>query len=196
MKRLLSLVLATIMIFSLVACGGDTSEKESDTETKHDNQVVEQQEQATDQPQEEVSKVDLFIEKYNEIAATPITDAVEIDVTDKESGHYRTEFRLGAFSESQAKTGNIGDIVIDIVCYGRDNEDIRVYADGIGIEQVKEIVKNASPIMDRELSDIDLQDTLSYIDENKEANGYYYGNIGMTLLGKYAESYELMLKAE
>lgn len=195
MKRLLGLVAAAIMIFSLAACSGNTSISDSDTEPKHDTQIEEQLEQAV-QPQSEISKVDLFIEKYNEVATTPITDTVEVDVTDKESGHYRTQFRLGAFSEVEAKTGHIGDTVIDIVCYGRDNEDIRVYADGIDLEQAKEIVKIASPVMDSTLSDTDLQNALSYIDENKEANGYYYGNLGMILLGKHQESYELMLEKE
>lgn len=89
MKRLLGLVAAAIMIFSLAACSGNTSISDSDTEPKHDTQIEEQLEQAV-QPQSEISKVDLFIEKYNEVATTPITDTVEVDVTDKESGHYRT----------------------------------------------------------------------------------------------------------
>ena len=46
------------------------------------------------------------------------------------------------------------------------------------------------------MSESDIQDVMSYLDENQEANGYYYGDIGLLLLGKYKESYELMLKVE
>lgn len=200
MKKISALALI-IMIISLVGCVGSSGNQVSDEELKQEGYVADQQAQLIeDLPAEEtaveISKVDLFIEEYNKVAINPITDVAEIDVTDKESGHYRTEFRLGAFSESYAKTGKIGDIVIDIVCYGWDNEDIRIYIDGIDLEQAKEIVEIASPILDENLSDADIQEVLEYLDENKEANGYYYGDIGMILLGKYEEGYELMLKVE
>ena len=103
----------------------------------------------------------------------PITDISEIDVTDQTSGHYRTEFRLGAFEDAYAKTGLIGDIAVDIVGYGWDKEDIRIYADGISLEQAKEIIKVASPILDTTLSESDIQDVMTFLDENQEANGYY-----------------------
>ena len=63
-------------------------------------------------------------------------------------------------------------------------------------EQAKEIIKVASPILDTTLSESDIQDVMTFLDENQEANGYYYGDIGLLLLGKYKESYELMLKVE
>ena len=71
-----------------------------------------------------------------------------------------------------------------------------IKADGISLEQAKEIIKVASPILDTTLSESDIQDVMTFLDENQEANGYYYGDIGLLLLGKYKESYELMLKVE
>ena len=47
-----------------------------------------------------------------------VSSSEKVDVTDQTSGHYRTEFRLGAFKDSIAKTGKIGDIAIDIVNCG------------------------------------------------------------------------------
>lgn len=208
MRKIFALLLILIMACSMAACSGENGNTTSrdeimqqetqsdgqDSGSHEDKEDIEQVESET--PPVELSKVDLFIDEYNKAAATPITDISEIDVTNKESGHYRTEFRLGAFADAYAKTGLIGDIVVDIVGYGWDKEDIRIYADGISLEQAKEIIKVASPILDTTLSESDIQDVMTYLDENQEANGYYYGDIGLILLGKYKESYELMLKAE
>lgn len=208
MRKIFAVLLILVLACSMVACCGEPddttaqdniTEQESlqddkNSESQDSNEDIEQIEPET--PPVELTKVDLFIEEYNKSATTPITDITEIDVTDQESGHYRTEFRLGAFADAYAKTGLIDDIVVDIVGYGWDKEDIRIYADGISLEQAKEIIKIASPILDDTLSDSDIQDVMSYLDENQEANGYYYGDIGLLLLGKYKESYELMLKVE
>lgn len=140
---------------------------------------------------EKMEKTDGFIEQYNQVAPTPITDISEVDVTDKESGHYRTEFRLSAFSDSYAKTGYIADSAIDIVSYGWLDVDIRVYVSGADLDRAKEVIKAASPILDSDLTESDIQEVLDYLDENKSANGYYYGKIGLLYLGS-----ELMLKVE
>lgn len=196
MRKIFALLLILIMACSMAACSGENGNTTSrdeimqqetqsdgqDSGSHEDKEDIEQVESET--PPVELSKVDLFIDEYNKAAATPITDISEIDVTNKESGHYRTEFRLGAFADAYAKTGLIGDIVVDIVGYGWDKEDIRIYADGISLEQAKEIIKVASPILDTTLSESDIQDVMTYLDENQEANGYYYGDIGLILLGK------------
>lgn len=140
---------------------------------------------------ERIEKTDGFIEQYNQVAPTPITDISEVDVTDKESGHYRTEFRLSAFSDSYAKTGYIADSAIDIVSYGWLDVNIRVYVSGADLDRAKEVIKAASPILDSDLTESDIQDVLDYLDENKSANGYYYGKIGLLYIGS-----DLMLKVE
>ena len=73
--------------------------------------------------------IDTFIEKYNAIASFPMTDAMEIDIHDKEAGYYRTEFRLGAFNDAKAKRCKIGEDIIDIVCTEEmfDGFNIRIY---------------------------------------------------------------------
>ena len=208
MRKIFALLLILIVTCTMVACSGENEDATSSDEimqqetqsniptsgSQEDNEVVEQVEPEI--PPVEITMVDLFIDEYNKAAATPITDISEIDVTNKESGHYRTEFRLGAFADAYAKMGLIGDIVVDIVGYGWDKEDIRIYADEISLEQTKEIIKISSPILDETLSDSDIQDVMSYLDENQEENGYYYGDIGLLLLEKHKESYELMLKVE
>ena len=124
--------------------------------------------------------VDSFIEEYNATAPTPITDAVEINVTDKESGHYRTEFRLGAFKDSIAKTGKIGDTVIDVVNCGWQKDELRIYADNITSEQAVEIVKYAAPVMDPDVPSDELQDVLDYLSGTNSYHNGYFGNLCMT----------------
>lgn len=208
MRRILAFLLILLIACSMVACSSDPNNSKSSSEgiqqksnsdaqsTELQNEKEDTEETKPEQPSLELDKVDLFIEEYNKAATTPITDISEIDVTDQTSEHYRTEFRLGAFEDAYAKTGLIGDIAVDIVGYGWDKEAIRIYADDISLEQAQEIIKAASPILDTTLSESDIQDVMTYLDENQEANGYYYGDIGLLLLGKYKESYELMLKVE
>lgn len=208
MRRILAFLLILLIACSMVACSSDPNNSKSSSEgiqqksnsdaqsTELQNEKEDTEETKPEQSSLELDKVDLFIEEYNKAATTPITDISEIDVTDQTSEHYRTEFRLGAFEDAYAKTGLIGDIAVDIVGYGWGKEAIRIYADDISLEQAQEMIKTASPILDTTLSESDLQDVMTYLDENQEANGYYYGDIGLLLLGKYKESYELMLKVE
>lgn len=154
----------------------------------------------TETPREEIagqSDVEAFIEGYNQTAPNPITDTREIDVTNKSSGHYRTEFRLGAYEDSYAQTGKIGEITIDIIAYGYGkNDDMRLYADGLTFDQAVEIITYSFPLLDPELTNAELQEAIQYVNENKEANGRYYGDLGLVLLGKYSGNYELMIKCE
>ena len=141
--------------------------------------------------------IDGIVDEYNQIAPMPISNMIEVDVTDKSGEHYRTEFRLAAFEGSYAQSGNIGDVSIDIVAYGYgENDEIRVYACGLSLEQAIEIIKYISPIIDKDITALEMQDALEYVQENEEANGYYYGDLGLVLLGKYSDSYELMIKYE
>ena len=181
MRKILVFLLLLLIACSMVACSSEPNDSNPPSEgiqqeSNSDAQSSEPQNEKGDtedtepeQPLVELAKVDLFIEEYNKTATTPITDISEIDVTDQTSGHYRTEFRLGAFEDAYAKTGLIGDITVDIVGYGWDKEDIRIYADGISLEQAKEIIKVVSPILDTTLSESDIQDVMTYLDENQEA---------------------------
>ena len=180
MKKILALAIVIIMTLSITACSSNT-----------DNQVSE--EPTVDEPVVEQSMVDAFIEKYNEIATTPITDVVEVDITDSASGHYRTEYRLDAFKESIAKTGKIGDIVIDIVNCGWKKDELRVYVDGITSEQAAEIVKYAAPVMDPDVSKDDLQAVIDYLTGTNVYHNGYFGNLCMTFNELHGE---LMLRTD
>lgn len=52
-------------------------------------------------------------------------------------------------------------------------------------------MKIASPILDSSLTDADVEEVLRKINEEKELNGYYYGELCLSLING-----EFMLKAE
>lgn len=189
MRKYLKLLLAFALVLLLTSCG-ETVESDDNTSSLPQNE--------TESVVPAQSKIDWFISEYNSVAETPITDTVEFDVKDRDSGHYRIEFRLTSFAEAEAKTGKIGDANIDIIAHGYDlktasyaNQEIRIYVDGITIEQAKEIIKTASPILDNSLTDADIEEVLLEIDKGQSLNGCYYGELGLTFTNG-----ELMLKAE
>ena len=181
MRKLTYIIVAVLLTTALSACGITAESQENGIQTA-----------------EGQTKVDWFIAEFNKKAENPITEATEFNVKDKDNGHYRTEFRLTAFNEAKAKTGKIGDVTIDFVCYGYDlkaggyaNQDIRLYADDVTSEQVKEIVQIASPILDSGLTNTDIEAVLHKIDEQKELNGFCYGELCLNFING-----EFMLKAE
>ena len=179
-KKFFSLFTILIMMSLLIACNKNPGNQVTYEEIKQEEQVLETQKPFNEKQENKQSMIDSFIEQYNSIAPTPITDVSEIDVTKQESGHYRTEFRLGAFENCIAKTGKIGDIIIDVVNCGWKNDELRIYADGIIAKQATEIVKYAAPIMDPNVPISELQSVLDYLDGANDYHNGYFGNLCMT----------------
>lgn len=46
------------------------------------------------------------------------------------------------------------------------------------------------------MTDATVKETIDYISEKKEANGYYYGELGLLLLGSEAKGYDLMINTD
>lgn len=86
--------------------------------------------------------------------------------------------------------------MVDIVAKKEllSDSNIRIYMDGATLDQCEQMIKYASPIMDKTASDGDIQGAINQIKEHKEANGYYYANLGLLLLGNDTKGYEFMLK--
>lgn len=116
--------------------------------------------------------------------------------SDKQSIHYRTEFRLNAYSDAIGKSYQYDGVMVDIVAKKEllSDSNIRIYMDGATLDQCEQMIKYASPIMDKTASDGDIQGAINQIKEHKEANGYYYANLGLLLLGNDTKGYEFMLK--
>ena len=202
-KVLLSILL--ILCFTLVGCGGDventpepsekpTTETVETTETPTTEEVPETSE-TVEEPTVE-SEMLAFVNAFNASSETTLAFAEDFTPSDKSSSHYRTEFRLGAYSDAIGKSYTYGETVVDLVGKQDWSGDItiRVYMDGTTIDQCVEMVKYVSPIMDPDIDSTELQETIDYITENKTANGYYYADLGLLLLGSDSKGYEFMLK--
>lgn len=165
-----SITFAVVLImFSLCSCS------QSQNEHTEKREAVEQPVEQT----EEVNPykvVDGFIEKYNELSDYDISDASEINITDKDSDHYRVEFRLSAFKDAPAKTGSIGDGTIDIINYGSLKCDgLRIYADVSSFDVMQQIFKDAAMAFEQSITEDDLHYVLSMM--NTSGGSYTIGNL-------------------
>lgn len=132
-----------------------------------------------------------FVDSFNANSKEQLVFVEDFTPSDKESGHYRTEFRLTAYAEAIGKSYSLGNATVDIVgnqtVFGE--VEYRIYMNADSLEELINMVEIASPIMDKTLSSEELQKALDYLTENKYANGYYFGKLGIVLSGN-----ELMLK--
>lgn len=154
----------------------------------------------TEENEENVESVDSYIdsivENYNAQAFEQLVFVENFTPSDKSSSHYRTEFRLGAYEDAVGKSYLLGDKVVDLVASETMFGDInfRVYTINTNLEQVVALIKGMSPLMDETLSTSDLDETITQVETKKTANGYYYGELGITLFGSDDKGYELMIK--
>lgn len=66
------------------------------------------------------------LESVAEAVGLSVEDAESFSPQNRESGHYRSEYRLGAWKDSIGLHGTVGGISVDVVSY---RDGIRVYAD-------------------------------------------------------------------
>lgn len=139
------------------------------------------------------SAIDSFIAEINKSEDISLEYVENFTPSDKEGGHYRTEFRLNAWKDSTGKSYKYGDSTVDIIL-SSSGEIQRIYMDGATLEQCENMIRYASSLLDSTATEADIQEAVDYIDEHKEANGYYYGKLGLLVLGHGDSSYEFMLK--
>lgn len=139
------------------------------------------------------SAIDSFIAEINKSEDISLEYVEDFIPSDKEGGHYRTEFRLNAWKDSTGKSYKYGDSTVDIIL-SSSGEIQRIYMDGATLEQCENMIRYASSLLDSTATEADIQEAVDYIDEHKEANGYYYGKLGLLVLGHGDSSYEFMLK--
>ena len=130
----------------------------------------------------EKSIIDTFVESFNELSETPITNRVKFDPKDKESGHYRTEYRLGAWDGSVGESASIGELDIDIVNYGShggyyENEDLRVYISADTTEEIITIFPIVAKAMDSTVTDEEIQEVIDHVNEWGYENGLLIGEL-------------------
>ena len=139
------------------------------------------------------SAVDKFIADINNSDDINLEFEEDFIPSDENGGHYRTEFRLNAWRDSTGKSYKYRDATVDIILSSSGSIQ-RIYMDGATLEQCESMIRCASPLLDSTVSASDIQETIDYVDEHKVANGYYYGKLGLLMLGHGDSGYEFMLK--
>lgn len=141
------------------------------------------------------STIEDLVNGHNASADNKLVFVEDFVVSSKDSGHYRTEFRLTAYNDAVGKSYKLGDQIVDIIStqsiFG--DIDVRIYTDGATLDQCKELIQNASRLLDPTMTDATVKETIDYISEKKEANGYYYGELGLLLLGSEAKGYDQVM---
>lgn len=196
----IGIIAAAWIIYLLIAFSGGVSGDNNDTsnvntetttvEQTTDESVIDNDE-ATNGSSE--SAIDKFIADINKSEDVNLEFVEDFIPSNKEGGHYRTEFRLNAWKDSTGKSYKYGDATVDIIL-SSSGEIQRIYMDGSTLEQCESMIRCASPLLDSTVGDSDIQEAIDYVDEHKEANGYYYGKLGLLVLGHGDRGYEFMLK--
>ena len=78
------------------------------------------------------------------------------DAQDKESGYYRTEFRLNEFENNASIHGTIGNNnTVDLINYGSlsDKNEFRIYAVIESEDQMKKVFKDIINVLDSNTSE-------------------------------------------
>ncbi len=140
-----------------------------------------------------------IVREYNSKESEKLVYVENFTPSDKNSGHYRTEFRLSAYKEAVGKSYLLGGKVVDIVVHNnayRQAITCRIYTNDTSLDQTINLIKSFSPILDNSLTSTKLQEVINELSTKKTANGYYFGKLGITLFGNDDEGYELMLKTD
>lgn len=145
---------------------------------------------------EKVVKVnDIFIEKYNANSSLKIKNVTTYDAQDKESSYYRTEFRLNAFENNSSIHGTIADGTVDLINYGSlvEKNRFRLYASTEKEEQMKEIFKNAINVMDKSISDEEINNEINEAIKTKDNRFVLKGNVDSGYIMFTKEKWEILI---
>lgn len=156
-KRLVVFASAFVLLFAVAGCssGGASSSEAASSEA-----VAEAASSEASQGAQEVSTTEWFIEEYN---ANPnsnvdLVPTEVFDPQDKESPHYRTEFRLMHWKGSKGQACEAGEVSVDIIepTDGR----LRVYATGDSEEGIYEFYRTAAHVIDPEATDEAIEEAI------------------------------------
>jgi hypothetical protein len=175
MKKLLSLLLAIVMILSLAACGGGTSEESSKTETSKTETSK------TETSKAETSKAETSKVETSKVETSADTETLELSLfsiaydptiwTCDQEELYDYEDYASAYFILPEGTENIV-ATVEITLSIEDQEDFRSTLDYCGIDAYEYVVNNTYP-----LSNIGGIDCLSY-------EGSYWGDPLLQYMGR------------
>ena len=143
------------------------------------------------------SNLKSFIDEYNKIAKTDITNPLEIDIQSPE--YYRTEFRLGAFQNAPAYKGSIGNNHIEIINSNYDGvfgSDLGIYAFVDTLAEATDIFESFCKACDSDITEEDFDEFYKYDSLDSEYGcSIVIGNISGYVHIK-AGGFDIMLNAD
>ncbi len=131
----------------------NTQNSEQNKDTQADSESTETEDATI---YDEYHIIDTFIEKYNTIATTPMTEPIIIDINNKSSEHYRKEYK--SLSNALAKQCKIGDATIDIVSTTElfFGSNIRIYLNTESVDFATEVFDTIVKLVYPEITDTEL----------------------------------------
>lgn len=195
------------IIYLIIGLSGNSSDKSENIHTDTSTPAVVESTTITttvtsEEQIEEVITLDSIIEnmvdEYNSKSNDKLTFVEDFVPSNENGNHYRVEFRLAAYQDAIGKSYSMNGSTIDFVISETftNRIKIRLYSDGITIDECKLLVSGFSPLLDSNLKASELDETIKFIEEEKKANGYNYGELGLLLLGNEKDGYDLMIKAD
>ena len=195
------------IIYLIIGLSGNSSDKSENIHTDTSTPAVVESTTITttvtsEEQIEEVITLDSIIEnmvdEYNSKSNDKLTFVEDFVPSNENGNHYRVEFRLAAYQDAIGKSYSMNGSTIDFVISETftNRIKIRLYSDGLTIDECKLLVSGFSPLLDSNLKASELDETIKFIEEEKKANGYNYGELGLLLLGNEKDGYDLMIKAD
>lgn len=145
----------------LLICG---CSKTTIKETENKTSMEETQE-------EETYLIDDFITEFNTSSSIQLINYVEYDAYDKDSGYYRSEFRLNAFKENKSIHANINDnnTSIDIINYNLEStvkgQQIRIYINTDSIDKIKDLFPFVLKLFTENITDEEINSILNKLED-------------------------------
>lgn len=137
---ILALFLSACLLLSGCSAGQQDERKGASTEESDISKAGESPSDEKTASQKYDEELDGFIDRYNENAALKFEETLRFDAQDKDSGYYRTEYRLGAWKDSRCSHGKAGGVEVDLVAY---RDSVRLYAEGGAKEEIASVFRDA-----------------------------------------------------
>ena len=181
-----------------VASGIEETKQEEALEEAMDAANISESTEAAEQILSGSEIIDNAVNAFNDISAAHLSYAEDFTPSDRSGTHYQTEFRLTAYKDAIGKSYTLNETRVDVI--ERDSLKqkgiIRVYAKGADFDDCVTLINGFSKVLSNQTTDAEIAEAVAYFTGNKEANGYYYGNLGLTITGNDENGYELMLKSK
>lgn len=176
---------------SLPQTNTDSVSKTEETQASGNNGTV-----PGESKPEEIT-IESLVASYNSVAKNHLEYFEDFEIQNRESSHYRVEYRLSAYETAVGKSYKMSGQIVDILMVPdnwANKMDYRLYTDGATIDQCFELIKGFSPLFDPSISETTINETLEYLNETKDTSGYHYGELSLYFFQNYTKGgYDLMV---